>query len=129
MKRILVVDDSKVVLEACRIALEDAGFLVHCVQTPSFSLREAEQQPDLALIDVILPGSLSGDAVARFIKYVSDDFPVLLYSDLEEEELKIRAQEAGAQGYIRKAWGLRELVKRVRVALGEEAPEGLGEGS
>lgn len=115
MKRILVVDDSRVVLKACRIALEQAGFEVECRETPSFSLQEAE--PDLALIDVVLPGAVSGDAFARFMRFVSAEFPVLLYSDLEEQELRIRAEEAGAQGYVCKRWGMAELVRRVRAAL------------
>ena len=117
MKRILVVDDSKVVLEACRIALQEAGFEVECSETPSFSLQDA--QPDLALIDVVLPGAVSGDAFARFMHFVSGDFPVLLYSDLEEQELNVRAEESGAQGYVCKRWGMAELIKRVRAALGQ----------
>jgi two-component system phosphate regulon response regulator PhoB len=116
-QRILVVDDSQVVLEACRVALERAGFEVRCASTPSFSLQSAEQRPDLALVDVVLPGAVSGDALARFMRLVSEDFPVILYSDLEEEELRARAVEAGAQGYIRKAWGMTELVRRVRQYL------------
>jgi DNA-binding response OmpR family regulator len=120
MKRILVVDDSKVVLEACRVALEGAGFWVRCIQSASFSLQEAEElRPDLALIDVVLPGSMSGDSLARFMRLVSDGFPVLLFSDMEEDELRARAAEAGAQGYVRKAWGMRELVKRVTAVIGE----------
>ena len=120
MKRILVVDDSPIVLEACKIALEEAGFSVLCVQTPSFSLQDAMERPDLALIDVMLPGAMAGDDLARFMKQVSAEIPVLLFSDLDEAELRERAAAAGAQGYICKDWGMEELVRRVKAILTDQ---------
>jgi DNA-binding response OmpR family regulator len=121
MKRILVVDDSEIVLEACRMALEEAGFWVKCIKSPTFSLKDAEEiKPDLALVDVMFPGSMTGDSLAQFMKMVSGDFPVFLFSDIAEEELKQRAEKAGVQGYIRKSWGLDEMVKRIESALTKE---------
>jgi DNA-binding response OmpR family regulator len=118
MKRILVVDDSPLVLEACRQALEDAGFWVACVDAPTFSLQDADEiKPDLALVDVMFPGAVTGDTLVRFMKMLNHDFPVFLYSDIPEDDLRERSEKSGAQGYIRKAWGLDEMVRRVEEAL------------
>jgi DNA-binding response OmpR family regulator len=120
MKRILVVDDSEIVLEACRMALEEAGFWVKCIESPTFSLSDAEEiKPDLALVDVMFPGSMTGDSLAQFMKLVSGEFQVFLFSDIPEEELRQRSENAGAHGYICKSWGLEEMVRRIEAALAD----------
>jgi len=120
--KILVLDDSEIVLEATRLALEEAEYDVATLTSP-FLLFETMQRerPDVVLVDVNMP-TLSGDRVLE----VSNAFgafretPVLLYSTLEESELRTMASRYGADGFVRKSLDrqllLREVEGWVRVA-------------
>lgn len=120
--KILILDDSEIVLEATRLVLEDADFEVAVLTSP-FLLFETMQRekPDVVLVDVNMP-TLSGDRVLE----VSNAFgafretPVLLYSTLEEAELRAMAGRYGADGFVRKSLDrqllLHEVEGWVRVA-------------
>ena len=119
-KRILVVDDSEVVLAMAGEALREGGFEV--VTAPD--AREAavlisgERLPDLIILDVMLP-DLDGDKKARKLK---DDertrnIPIMLLSSKTEEELRWLVKTSGADGFIRKPFGHLQLVALVEAAL------------
>lgn len=113
--RILVVDDSPVVLETARIALEDAGYEVLTLDNPlSVAHVVNRAKPDLILLDVNMP-AVSGDRVAAITRQcgVTNRTPMLLYSDLTEHELQVRATMCGAQGYIAKNGDDDQLVRQV----------------
>jgi len=126
-RRVLIVDDSDIVLEVSRAALEQAGCEVHTMLWFSAGLATAtalaeslthEERPDLVLIDINMPG-MSGEELARLLRETWGlAVPILLYSDLAESELEACARRAGADGWVSKDWGTDGLVKRVGELLG-----------
>ncbi|MFZ5470115.1 MAG: chemotaxis-specific protein-glutamate methyltransferase CheB [Myxococcota bacterium] len=119
-RRILVVDDSQVVLSTTRLALESAGFEVLALDNPLGVAKVVRvEQPDLLLLDVSMP-VVTGDVVAKIVRQhgVAPSIPVLLFSDLPEPELKARAESCGANGYIQKSGGREVLLKEVHAHLG-----------
>ena len=114
--KILVVDDSEIVLELVAMYLQDAGFQVATLGS-AFQLVQAIHQelPDLILLDVKMP-ALGGDKAASILRQrsFSKNIPVLLFSDMEEEELAGLVQETGATGYVRKTMDGEELAATVR---------------
>jgi two-component system KDP operon response regulator KdpE len=125
-KRILVVDDEPQILRALRVVLRDAGFEVVPAETGTDALdRAAVRPPEAAIVDLMLP-DLDGIEVTRRLREWSE-MPILVLSAVGEEEQKVRALEAGADDYITKPFGSRELVARLQAALrrggrGEEQP-------
>lgn len=124
--RILVVDDEPQILRALRVVLRDAGFEVVPAETGAEALdRAAVRPPEAAIVDLMLP-DLDGIEVTRRLREWSE-MPVLVLSAVGEEEQKVRALEAGADDYITKPFGSRELVARLQAALrrggrGDEEP-------
>ena len=120
-KKVLVVDDSPMMLELAHDALEAAGFqaLATSDLTEMGQLLERER-PDLILLDVQMPEAY-GDDVANVLRGLRQvTVPVLLFSILDEQELAARAAAADVDGYIHKSAGLTEMVRRVKALLGEE---------
>ena len=114
--RVLVVDDNRIILEATRLFLEGAGFKV-AVQQSAFEMSAAilENRPDVILLDVHMP-ALTGDQAAEILKRYpfTRDIPVLLFSDLEENELIDLVQITGAAGFIKKSAGQRRMIETVK---------------
>jgi DNA-binding response OmpR family regulator len=122
-KKILVVDDSPMMLELAHDALEAAGFQSFATSdlTEMGRLLETEE-PDLILLDVQMPEAY-GDDVANVLRGLRKvTVPVLLFSILDEKELADRAKAAEVDGYIYKGAGLMEMVRRVKALLGDERP-------
>jgi two-component system, OmpR family, KDP operon response regulator KdpE len=115
-QRILVVDDEPQILRALRVVLRDAGFDVVPAETGTEALdRAAVRPPEAAIVDLMLP-DLDGVEVTRRLREWSE-MPILVLSAVGEEEQKVRALEAGADDYITKPFGSRELVARLQAAL------------
>ncbi len=115
-QRILVCDDEMQIRRALRVVLKDAGFEV----TETAGAQEAldvvsVRPPDAAIIDLLLPDG-DGIEVCRSIRSWSD-MPILVLSAVGEEDQKVRALEAGADDYVTKPFGPRELVARMKAAL------------
>ncbi len=119
-KRILVVDDSETALAMVREALEEGGFDVVTALDAKEADRHlnAAQQPDLVIIDVMMPG-LAGDKKAKMLKENkrTRNIPVLLLSSKPQNELEWLVHESGADGFIRKPFGFRQIVEQVKEAL------------
>ena len=122
-KRILVVDDSPMMLELAHDALEEAGFQSFATSDLGEMGRLLETEaPDLILLDVQMPEAY-GDDVANVLRGLRNvTVPVLLFSILDEAELAERAKAAEVDGYIYKGAGLAEMVRRVKALLGDEEP-------
>lgn len=119
-KKILVVDDSPMILELARDALETAGFEAFATSDLGEMGRLLEREsPDLILLDVQMPEAYGDDVanVLRGLRHVT--VPVLLFSILDEAQLAERARAAEVDGYIHKGAGLTEMVRRVRALVGE----------
>ena len=124
--RILVVDDEPQIVRALKVVLREAGFDSLVAETVSEALDVASvRPPEAAIIDLVLPDG-DGIEITRRLREWSE-MPVLVLSAVGDEEQKVRALEAGADDYITKPFGTRELVARLQAALrragrGEEEP-------
>jgi two-component system KDP operon response regulator KdpE len=119
--RVLVVDDELQILRALRVVLRDAGFEVVAAQSAAEALdRAAVRPPQAAIVDLVLPDG-DGIEVTRRLREWSE-MPILVLSAVGEEEQKVRALEAGADDYVTKPFGARELVARLQAALRRASP-------
>jgi len=119
--RVLVVDDEPQILRALRIILRDAGFEVLQAASVKEALDAAAlRPPDAAIVDLVLPDG-DGIEVTNSLREWST-MPILVLSAVGEEDEKVRALEAGADDYVTKPFGPRELVARLQAALRRAAP-------
>ena len=116
MTSILVVDDEPVFIEALTISLEREGFgVIAAADGPAALKAISEKDPDLILLDVMLPG-MSGIDVCREIRK-SSSVPVIMVTAKGEEIDAVVGLEVGADDYITKPYRLRELIARIRAIL------------
>jgi len=116
---ILVVDSSESNRKLLEFLLAAEGHTVHSVASGEAALaRVAEQQPDLILLDVMMPG-LDGFEVTRRLKADSRSslIPVVLVTSLDDRESCLKGLEAGAQEFLTKPISRPELLMRVRNLL------------
>jgi two-component system KDP operon response regulator KdpE len=114
--RVLVVDDEGQILRALRVVLRDAGFEVVPAETVAEALDQAAvHPPQAAIVDLVLPDGDGVDLTRRLREW--SEMPILVLSAVGEEEQKVRALEAGADDYVTKPFGARELVARLHAAL------------
>jgi two-component system, OmpR family, KDP operon response regulator KdpE len=119
--RVLVVDDESQIVRALKVVLREAGFEAVPAETASQALDLAAlRPPEAAIVDLVLPDG-DGVEVTRRLREWSE-MPILVLSALGEEDQKVRALEAGADDYITKPFGARELVARLQAALRRAAP-------
>lgn len=112
----LVCDDEMQILRALKVVLREAGFEVTAVATAAEALDQASvSAPDAAIIDLVLPDG-DGVDVCRQLRSWSE-MPIIVLSAVGDEEQKVRALEAGADDYVTKPFGPKELVARVRAVL------------
>ena len=114
--RVLVCDDELQILRGLRIVLREAGFDVVAAQTAREALDVAAvRPPEAAIIDLVLPDG-DGVDVCRQLRGWSQ-MPIIVLSAVGEEDVKIAALEAGADDYVTKPFGPRELVARLNAVL------------
>jgi len=122
--RILIVEDEAAIREMVTFALERAGFATEETDTATEGLtRAVDGQPDLILLDWMLPDS-SGLDLARRLKReeITREIPIILLTARGEEDDKIRGLETGADDYITKPFSPRELAARIKAVLRRTAP-------
>lgn len=131
MKRILVAEDEAAIREGLADLLEGEGYAVTAAGDGEAALRAwREGGIDLALLDIMMP-RLSGYDVCREIRKVDSLLPVVFLSARDEEIDKVLGLELGADDYVVKPFGVRELAARVKAALrrgGREVSPLSGEG-
>jgi two-component system KDP operon response regulator KdpE len=114
--RVLVVDDELQILRALRVILRDAGYEPVAAASVEEALDAAATRPlDAAIIDLVLPDGNGIDLCQQLREWSA--MPILVLSAIGEEEQKVRALEAGADDYVTKPFGARELVARLGAAL------------
>jgi two-component system alkaline phosphatase synthesis response regulator PhoP len=117
MRKILIVDDEEGLVRGLRSCFTHEGFAVVTAcrgdEVLNLVLRE---NPDLILLDVMLPGA-SGVDVCRELRHKGIETPVILLSARGEEIDRVLGLELGADDYVTKPFSLRELLARVRVRL------------
>ncbi len=115
-KKILVVDDEQPISDIIKFNLVKEGFDVEVAYDGEEALKKAYQyQPDLVLLDVMLP-KLDGFQVCRKIRETFK-MPIIMLTAKEEEVDKVLGFELGADDYITKPFGMRELIARVKANL------------
>jgi DNA-binding response OmpR family regulator len=113
---ILVVDDEAAISEAVRARLSSEGFRVVLAADGPQALELAEaEQPDLVVLDLMLPG-MDGLEVCRRLQ-IRRWVPVLMLTARTEEADKVAGFAVGADDYLTKPFSLRELTVRVRAIL------------
>jgi two-component system KDP operon response regulator KdpE len=119
---ILVVDDEQEILGALERSLTAHGYLVLTAASGEEALQTlAQQQPDLVLLDLLLPG-ISGLEVCRRIRETAST-PIIVLSVKDAEHDKVEALDLGADDYVAKPFGMDEVLARIRVALRRGQPQ------
>lgn len=114
--QILVVEDDLTLQETLVYNLTNQGYRVLTAEDGLAALEIArEQQPDLVLLDVMLPG-LNGFEVCRILRR-EFSVPILMLTARTEEVDKIIGLEVGADDYLTKPFSMRELLARVKALL------------
>ncbi len=120
-KRILVVDDEKQIVDIVRAYLSREGYqIITAYDGPSALEMARREQPDLVVLDLMLPG-LSGWDVCRKLREDSA-VPIIMLTAREEIADRIVGLELGADDYVSKPFDPRELVARVRAVLRRGEP-------
>lgn len=118
-KRILVVDDEENIVELLRMNLKKFGYEVLCAYDGEEAIQKTtREQPDLILLDIMMPG-IDGLEVCRRIKMNPEvtHIPIIMLSARSEETDKVIGLGIGADDYITKPFGFRELHARINVIL------------
>jgi two-component system KDP operon response regulator KdpE len=114
---ILVVDDDNSFRRALRVTLSGMGFTIVDVPRADEALSLVQlTQFDAVLLDVDMPG-VGGVEACRSIRSAIGRLPILMLSAMNSEDDKVLALNAGADDYITKPFGLKELTARLRAAV------------
>ncbi len=115
-RKILVVDDEKPIADIIEFNLKKEGFEVHCAYDGNDALVKVEEvQPDLILLDIMLPGR-DGMEVCREVRKKYDT-PIIMLTAKDSEIDKVLGLELGADDYVTKPFSTRELLARVKANL------------
>ncbi len=119
-KKILIIEDDKILSRAISIALKDAGLEVVTAFDGEEGLEKANsEKPDLILLDLIMP-KISGEEVLKKIRAKSN-VPIMIATVKEDPETIARCLENGASGYFAKsAYSLEDIIKKVKKMSGSE---------
>jgi len=117
VSKIVIVDDEEQLLRGLTATFNLEGFSVVTHPTGEGAINLVlKENPDLILLDVMLPGT-SGVDVCRELRRKGIDTPIIMLSARGEEIDRVLGLEIGADDYVTKPFSLRELVARVRVCL------------
>ncbi len=115
-KRVLVVDDEKLIVKGIKFSLEQEGLLVDCAYDGEEAVAAAKATSyDVILLDLMLP-KLSGFEVCQQIREFSD-VPIVMLTAKSEDIDKIMGLEYGADDYITKPFNILEVKARIKAIL------------
>ena len=115
-KKVLVVDDEKLIVKGIRFSLEQDDYEVSCAYDGEEALQKAnENQYDIILLDLMLP-KLSGLEVCQQIRGFSN-VPIIMLTAKGEDMDKIMGLEYGADDYITKPFNILEVKARIKAIL------------
>ncbi|AHI30573.1 MULTISPECIES: phosphate regulon transcriptional regulator PhoB [Marinobacter] len=126
-KTVLIVDDEAPIREMIAVALEMADYdYLEAADAREAHALIVDKQPDLILLDWMLPGT-SGVELARRLKKeeATAEIPIIMLTAKVEEDNKIQGLEVGADDYITKPFSPRELVARLKAVLRRTTPPGV----
>jgi len=124
--RLVVVDDEPNIRELLITSLRFAGFEVHGAADGASALKlVADLQPDLVVLDVMLP-DIDGFSVTRRMREKGQHTPVLFLTARDDTQDKINGLTVGGDDYVTKPFSLEEVVARIRAVLrrtSQDVPE------
>ncbi|MCR4999012.1 MAG: response regulator transcription factor [Lachnospiraceae bacterium] len=120
-KRVLVVDDEKLIVKGIRFSLEQDGMEVDCAYDGEEALNKALSESfDMILLDVMLP-KMDGFEVCQRVREVSN-VPIVMLTAKGEDMDKILGLEYGADDYITKPFNILEVKARIKAIMRRSAP-------
>ena len=115
-KKVLVVDDEKLIVKGIRFSLEQDGMEVDCAYDGEEALKMAtENHYDMILLDIMLP-KMDGFEVCQHIREFSD-MPIVMLTAKGDDMDKILGLEYGADDYITKPFNILEVKARIKALL------------
>ena len=122
---VLIVEDDPHTADIVRLYLRRDGYKVLTATDGNEGLRLAqESQPDLVVLDLMLPG-VDGIEICKTLKGEGSDVPIIMLTARVEEEDRLAGLDLGADDYVAKPFSARELAARVRAVLRRTAQERL----
>jgi len=122
MTRILVVDDEPQMVRGLVDNLRFEGYQTLAAASGREALAVADAEaPDVILLDVMMPG-MSGWDVCRELRARGVAVPIIMLTARGEETDRVKGLELGADDYVTKPFGLRELLARIRAVLRRPGP-------
>ena len=116
-KKVLIVEDEQSIVDILSFNLTKEGYdTLEALDGPTGLQLALEQNPDLVLLDLMLPG-MSGFDVCREIRQAGSLVPIVMLTAREEEDDKVLGLELGADDYITKPFKNRELMARVKANI------------
>lgn len=123
MQTILVIDDDESLRDTIGVLLEQEGFTVVQAGDGRTGYEQAlKLKPDLIVVDLRLPG-MSGTEVCKQLRNSGVRTPIIVLSAIGDEVDKVLLLELGADDYITKPFGTRELLARIRAVMRRTGPE------
>jgi len=119
MKKVLIIEDEWNIFELIKFNLETQGFNVEGVQDGGLAIEKIlDYQPDLIILDLMLPGK-DGITICRDVRINPDISytPIIMLTAKSEEFDKVLGLEIGADDYMTKPFGVKELCARVKAIL------------
>jgi DNA-binding response OmpR family regulator len=124
---ILIVEDDEVIMGTLAYNLSRQGFGVSQATTGAEALSIARKlRPDLILLDLMLPGEESGIEVCERIRERDQDVVIVMVTAKDAEDDKVRGFEVGADDYVTKPFGMKELLARINANLKRSERGGRG---
>jgi DNA-binding response OmpR family regulator len=116
-KRIMIVEDEPSLVFTLRDTLENEGYEVAMVENGTEALEQvADFGPDLMILDIMLPG-MSGFEVCKKIREMKLNFPIIMLTARDQEIDKVTGLNIGADDYMTKPFGVKELLARIQARL------------
>ncbi|WP_449256784.1 response regulator [Bosea sp. (in: a-proteobacteria)] len=115
--KVLVVDDEPAIRRLLRVGLSTEGYAIREAETAREAIvMVAQERPDLIILDLGLP-DMSGQELLRLWRTEALALPIVILSSRTDEAGIVDALENGADDYVTKPFGMKELAARLRVAL------------
>lgn len=115
--RVLMIDDEPAIRRALRPPLTELGFEVSEASRGELGLEMLRGEPfDAVLLDVNMPG-IGGIETLKRMRKAAPVLPIIMLTVRDTEDEKVEALELGADDYVTKPFGVRELVARLRAAI------------
>jgi len=120
---VLIIEDDPALLRGLKDNFETQGYIVRTANNGQKGLDAVlNEPPDLLLLDLMLP-KVNGYEICRAARARQLDFPIIMLTAKGQEEDIVRGLELGADDYVTKPFGIRELLARVKALLRRQGTE------